>query len=131
MSDVSIRSLDIEIVASTDGTLPPSGLVQVSLDDVSLADAPAICHAQLRLRCAGTMPINLRLNYDSQQIDPRHTYALSVRIEQDGRLLYINTLTHEVALDKVKGRLQVTVDKIDSMTDEVHGGSWGIPLTVR
>ncbi|BBH44660.1 YbaY family lipoprotein [Pseudomonas sp. KU43P] len=117
MNDTSIQSLDIEIVASSDGTVPPSGLVQVSLDDVSLADAPAICHAQLRLRCAGAMPINLRLNYDSQQIVPRHTYALSARIEQDGRLLYINTLKHEVELDKVTGKVRVTVDKIASMTD--------------
>ncbi|AXM98255.1 YbaY family lipoprotein [Pseudomonas plecoglossicida] len=124
MSDASIQSLSIEIVASSDGTLPPSALVQVSLDDVSRADASAICNAQLRLRCGGTMPINLRLNYDSLQIDPRHTYAVAVRIEQDGQLRYINTRAHEVELDKVKGKVRVIVDKIDSMSDGIHGGTW-------
>ncbi|MGF6392584.1 YbaY family lipoprotein [Pseudomonas plecoglossicida] len=124
MSDASIQSLSIEIVASSDGTLPPSALVQVSLDDVSRADASAICNAQLRLRCGGKMPINLRLNYDSLQIDPRHTYAVAVRIEQDGQLRYINTRAHEVELDKVKGKVRVIVDKIDSMNDGIHGGTW-------
>ncbi|MFJ4429723.1 YbaY family lipoprotein [Pseudomonas sp. NPDC089395] len=128
MSDTSIQSLNIEIVASNDGTLPPSALVQVSLEDVSMLDAPAICHAQLRLRCAGTMPINLHLNYDSRQIDPRNTYALMVRIEQDGQLLYINSSSHVVEPDKVKGTVRVTVDKIDSMSDEIHDGNWDLPL---
>ncbi|NIF29687.1 hypothetical protein F3J44_25395 [Pantoea sp. Tr-811] len=136
-----MKSLDVEIVSSDDNTLPASGLVQLSLLDVSLADGPSVSLAELRLRCAGRFPVRLQLTFDSSQIDPRHSYSLAVRIEQDGQLLYINTSQHPVDLQSVTGSQQVTVDKIDSndegyfcgtveegihggnLTDGIHGGN--------
>ncbi|WP_449434562.1 YbaY family lipoprotein [Pseudomonas putida] len=126
-----MKTLNVEIVSSSDNTLPASGLVKLSLADVSLADAPSITVAELHLRCAGLMPINLQLSYDPSQIDSRHTYALQASITQDDCLLYSNTTAHHVALDKVFGPLKVTVDKVhpvagihgDNSVEGIHGGN--------
>ncbi|BDM21323.1 YbaY family lipoprotein [Pseudomonas sp. LRP2-20] len=118
-----MKTFDVEIVSSGDSTLPPSGQVQLSLLDVSLADAPAISLADLRLHCGGLMPINLQLTFDSSQIDPRHRYALSVRIEKDGQLLYINTRHHPIKPDTALGTQRVTVDKIATGDDGKHGSN--------
>ncbi|QXH50408.1 YbaY family lipoprotein [Pseudomonas fakonensis] len=107
-----LKSFDVEIVSSGDNQLPASGEVQLSLLDVSMADAPAISHAELRLRCAGVLPITLQLTFDSSQIDPSRDYALGVSIEQDGRLQYINTYHHAIQPGTMTGTQRVTVDKV-------------------
>ncbi|MNJ61550.1 hypothetical protein D3C77_573440 [compost metagenome] len=111
-----MKSFNVEIVSSGDNTLPPSGQVRLRLLDVSLADAPAVSLAELRLRCGGVMPINLPLTFDSSLITPRHDYALAVRIEKDGQLHYINTSRHPIDLGTVSGTQQVTVDQVATGT---------------
>ncbi|MGE8322642.1 MAG: YbaY family lipoprotein [Pseudomonas sp.] len=118
-----MKSFNVEIVSSGDNTLPPSGQVELSLLDVSLADAPAIRIAELRLRCGGPLPLNLQLTFDSKQIDSRRRYALLVRIENDGQLLYINTSHHPIKPETVFGTQRVTVDKIASSVEGIHGGN--------
>ncbi|MFF7063154.1 YbaY family lipoprotein [Pseudomonas sp. NPDC008258] len=107
-----MKSLNVEIVSSGDSTLPPSGLVELSLLDVSTADARSVSLAELRLRCGGLMPINLQLTFDSSLIDPDRSYALAVRIEKDGQLHYINSSRHPIAPGSVSGTQRVTVDPI-------------------
>jgi putative lipoprotein len=119
-----MKSVDVEIVSSSDNTLPASGLVQLSLLDVSRADARAVTLSELSLRCGGTMPICLALSFDNSQIDPRRSYSLAVRIESnEGRLLYINTSRHTIQPDTVTGTQRVTVDKVGSETDGIHGSN--------
>jgi len=118
-----LKSFNVEIVSSSDNRLPPSGQVQLSLLDVSLADAPAVSQAELRLRCGGVMPINLQLAFDSSLIDPRRTYAWSVRIEKDGKLHFINTSRHPIDPYRVFGTQRVVVDSVAGAVEGMHGGN--------
>ncbi|HGA2320529.1 TPA: YbaY family lipoprotein [Pseudomonas putida] len=118
-----IKSIDVEIVSSGDTNLDPASQVQLSLLDVSLADAQAITIADARIRCGGSLPISMRLNFDSCRIDECHSYALSVRIEKDGKLVYINTSRHPINPNTVFGTQRVTVDKIVAIADGIHGGN--------
>ena len=111
-----MKTFNVEIVSSGDSTLSPSGQVQLSLLDISRADAPAISIAELRLRCGGLMPINMPMTFDSSLIDPRHDYALAVRIEKDGKLHYMNTSRHPVDPGSVSGTQRVTVDQVATGT---------------
>ncbi|EKT4523501.1 YbaY family lipoprotein [Pseudomonas putida] len=122
-----LETINVEIASSGDNMLPPSGLVELSLVDVSRADAPAIALAELRLRCGGLMPVNLQLTFDSNQVDPRHRYALTVRIEQDGRLHYITTAEHPIRPDKVFGTQRVIVEKVAREIEGLHGGNLPLP----
>ncbi|WP_338746292.1 YbaY family lipoprotein [Pseudomonas putida] len=111
-----IKSFNVEIVSSGDSTLPPSGQVRLSLLDVSLADSPAVSLAELRLRCSGLMPIHLQMTFDSSLIDPRHDYALAVRIEKDGQLHYMSTSRHPIEPHTLNGIQRVTVDQVATGT---------------
>jgi uncharacterized lipoprotein YbaY/heat shock protein HslJ len=77
--------------------LPPGSVVEVQLQDVSKADAAAVVIASQTITTTGeNVPIPFTLTYDPAQIDPRSTYALSVRITIAGQLRWINTERYAV-----------------------------------
>ena len=53
----------------------------------------------------------MSLPADAARIDPRHTYALRVRIEDGGRLMWINTERVRLRLDG-SDRIRVRVDPV-------------------
>ena len=72
--------------------LPPNAAVRVALQDISLADAPAIVLSEQLIVTGGRqVPIPFALDYDPAAIDPRLTYAVSARITVDGQLLFTST----------------------------------------
>ena len=92
-------SLDGEVFYLQRIALPPSATLSVSLQDVSLADAPAVVLAQQSGQINGQVPLPFKLSYQPDQIQPGHRYAVSARIEEGGRLLFINTEQYSVRLD--------------------------------
>jgi uncharacterized lipoprotein YbaY len=77
--------------------LPAGSVIEVQLQDVSRQDVAATVVATQTITTAGeNVPIPFELSYDPVQIDPRMTYAVSVRITVDGALRWINTTSHPV-----------------------------------
>jgi putative lipoprotein len=77
--------------------LPPTAVVKVRLVDVSRADAPAELLAEQATVTAGQqVPFAFALAYDPAAINAAHTYAVQVRIEDAGRLLFISDIQHAV-----------------------------------
>ncbi len=91
--------LDGEVFYLQRMALPPSATLNVSLQDVSRADAPAVVLAQQSGPVQGQVPLPFTLRYPVDQLQPGHRYAISARIESEGRLLFINTEQHSVSLD--------------------------------
>lgn len=60
---------------------------------------PAITLASQSGPVKGNVPLPFHLSYDPAQVKPGHRYAVSARIELDGKLLFINTEHHGVQLD--------------------------------
>ena len=79
--------------------LPNTATYEVSLQDVSLADAPAVTLAKQSGQVKGQIPLPFHLTYDPAEIKPGHRYAISARIENNGRLLFINTEHNGVDLN--------------------------------
>ncbi len=92
-------SLDGEVFYLQRMALPPTATLSVSLQDVSLADAPAHVLASQNGPIKGQVPLAFHLQYDPRQIQPGHRYAVSARVEADGQLLFISTEQHTVRLD--------------------------------
>lgn len=92
-------TLDGEVFYLQRIALPPAATLSVSLQDVSLMDAPAVTLAKQAGPVKGNVPLPFHLRYDPAQVKPGHRYALSARIELDGELLFINTEHHGVTLD--------------------------------
>ncbi|MEG1627214.1 YbaY family lipoprotein [Pseudomonas sp.] len=95
----SKASLDGEVFYLQRIALPPTATLSVSLQDVSLMDAPAVTLASQNGPINGSVPLPFHLSYDPAQVKPGHRYAVSARIEADGKLLFINTEHHGVQLD--------------------------------
>lgn len=91
-------SLDGEVFYLQRIALPPTATLTVSLQDVSLADAPAQTLARQSGPIQSQVPLPFHLSYDQKQVQQGHTYAVSARIEVDGKLLMISTERYSVDL---------------------------------
>ncbi|MEN2394663.1 YbaY family lipoprotein [Pseudomonas halotolerans] len=93
------KSLNGEVFYLQRIALPATAILTVSLQDVSLADAPAAILDQQSGPIKGQVPLPFKLSYDQSQVKPGHRYAVSARIEVDGQLMFITTEQHSVQLD--------------------------------
>ena len=72
--------------------LPPNAVIEVTLADVSKADAPSTIIATQTITAAGKqVPFAYELTYDPAVIEPQMSYAVSARILVDGKLRFIST----------------------------------------
>ncbi|PSR19409.1 hypothetical protein C8255_02595 [filamentous cyanobacterium CCP3] len=101
--------------------MPPNAVLDVSLIDVSRADAPAITlasqatvfgDAQGAATGQRQVPIPFELVYDPNQIDPRFSYAVQARISVDGELRFINTSQFAVITQGRPTSVEVRVDPV-------------------
>ncbi|MGH7726622.1 MAG: YbaY family lipoprotein [Candidatus Eiseniibacteriota bacterium] len=77
--------------------LPPDAVVEVSLLDVSRADAPAETVADSTIRAEGRqVPIPFGLSFDPKRIDERHSYVVRATIRSEGRILFTTDTAYEV-----------------------------------
>lgn len=105
--------LDGEVFYLQRIALPPSATLSVSLQDVSLADAPAVVLDQQKGPVKGQVPLPFHLSYDPAQVKPGHRYSVSARIEVNGELMFITTENHAVQLDgKDPQPLRIRVDAV-------------------
>jgi uncharacterized lipoprotein YbaY/heat shock protein HslJ len=69
--------------------LPPTAAIEVTLEDVSRADAPASAIATTMAPTSGRqVPIKFEIAYDAASIDPRRRYAVRARITDGERVLF-------------------------------------------
>ncbi len=93
--------------------MPPGAVLEVSLVDVSRADAPAIVLAsQSTVFGERQVPIPFELVYNPDQIDPRFSYAVQARILVDGQLRFINTSHFGVITQGHPTEIEVQVDPV-------------------
>jgi putative lipoprotein len=71
-------------------------VARVTLQDVSLADAPAKKVGERVIKDLKKFPIRFEVEYDPAAIEKGHTYSVQVRIETKKRLDYINDTRVEV-----------------------------------
>jgi putative lipoprotein len=77
--------------------LPPTAMIEVTLQDISLADAPAKVISTQQIEAGGRQPpFAYELAYDPAQIDPRNTYSVSARITEGDQLLFISDKVNPV-----------------------------------
>jgi putative lipoprotein len=77
--------------------LPPTAVVKLQLVDVSRADAPALLVGEQSFPAQGRQPpFQFAIPYDPAKIEERFTYAVTARIEDGGKLLFINDRRYAV-----------------------------------
>ncbi|MBM68810.1 MAG: hypothetical protein CME43_04980 [Haliea sp.] len=68
--------------------LPPDAQLEIQLEDVSRADAPATVLAVVTQATATAPPWPFRISYDPTALDPRHRYGLRATVRHEGRLMF-------------------------------------------
>jgi putative lipoprotein len=77
--------------------LPPAAQVNVQLQDVSRADAPAIVVSEQNLTPGGVgPPYAFRLPYDPARIQATNTYVVRAQIRAGDQLLFTSTQSYPV-----------------------------------
>ena len=103
--------------------LTPGASLVVELRDVSLADAAAPLIARQTIANPGQVPINFKVEYSSEDIDSRHTYAIQARIiESDGRLAFINDTAHHVITRGSPDHVDMVLVLVQPPPDQVEEG---------
>jgi putative lipoprotein len=79
------------------GTVPSVAQVEIVLQDVSLADAPAVLIAARSFNTGGRQPpYSFELTYDPAKIIPSHIYTVSARISERRKLIFTNDTRYPV-----------------------------------
>ncbi len=82
--------------------LSPEATIEVSLQDVSLADVPAKVLSKQKITHPGQVPVHFELSYRREDINQRFTYAIRARITEGDHLMFIND-THTPVLTRGAG----------------------------
>lgn len=107
-SDSQVEAQQMESVTGTIAyreriALPDNAVVTVTLQDISLADAPAIVLAKQSFETEGAqVPFDFELSYDRNEIVDNHRYSVSARIEVNGKLRFITDTVNPVITDSNK-----------------------------
>jgi len=93
--------------------LPADAELIVQLLDVSLADAPSTVVAEQRISPV-RVPAAFTLTYDPAQIDQRHSYAVSARVERGGKQLFVTDTRHPVLTQGGGGTVDIVMTRVRS-----------------
>ncbi len=102
--------------------LPPDARVEVELLDVSRADAPALAIAETGFVPETQVPIAFSLDYDSREIDARHSYALRARILRGDEVLF-RTVQHHGVLTRGENSTEIMLERA-AVPPETPAGRW-------
>ncbi|MBU3750965.1 MAG: META domain-containing protein [Mycobacterium sp.] len=85
------------VVYGPTGAPPADGVLTVTLEDVSLADAPSVTLGQTQFGVAGLpAPIAFAVSYPGSAVVPGATYSARARVTSGDRLLFTTTVSNPV-----------------------------------
>lgn len=87
----------------------PGCTIEVRLEDVSKADAPAFTLARELISPHESSPIPFTLHYDPAQVDPTHRYAVSSSITCGAELVLITDTAYPVLTQGHPSTVAVTL----------------------
>src|SRR5262245_2083019 len=103
--------------------LPPHAILQVSIIDLSIPDAPANIFAITQVRTRNRLPIPYRLRFDDKRVRRGSSYALQARILVDGKVWFTTIKRYPV-----RGPIQpeILVERVLAETPEnpTPKGKW-------
>lgn len=107
--------------------VPPDARLEVVLEDISRADAPAERIGEVTIRDAGQPPYPFTIEYDARQIDPRHTYRLAARLYDGENLLFVTDEVHQVITRGFPSAATLRLRRVQGGSDQAKMSS--LPAT--
>ena len=119
-----MRDLPVVVHLQEGATLPPEALLQVELLDVSRADAPSVTVAARDYRVE-SLPVEVRLPYDSAEIDPRMRYVVAAKVAEGERVLLRTTAAYPALTREAPERPEIVLEAMsEAMPAGIAGVEW-------
>jgi putative lipoprotein len=93
--------------------LPPDAALEVTIEDISIADAPAQVIGYVRRIPAGQVPIAFEVTYDKGAVRPGHRYGARARITVAGRLMFTTTRTYPVLMRGTGSKVEMMLQRVN------------------
>jgi len=95
--------------------LPPDAVIEVRLEDVSLADAPAKTIALEKIALGGRqVPVPFELKFDRAKIDAKHSYGVGAQIVVDGKPRFLSEKAYPVLTRESPARVEIILKPVNS-----------------
>lgn len=105
--------------------LPAGAVLQVELRDISRQDVAAPVLSARRYAMTG-VPMSFALDYDDALIDPAMRYAVSARIVQDERLLFVTDTEVPVLTGEAGDRVDLMLVRVAGDAPGLVGRNWAL-----
>ncbi|MEC6814164.1 META domain-containing protein [Photobacterium toruni] len=109
---VEMKPLEVSVIYLDRRMLPPGAVLNVILEDVSLADAPSVTLSSESMDIAGTPPYPVTLNYDANKIKTNHRYNVRATIKVDNKLVMTSTSAVNPFAADAKQPVDVKLDRV-------------------
>ena len=123
--DKTMASIEGNVVYRERMALRPGSEIEVQLQDISRADAPAAVLATVMLTPTGGPPFPFIIDYDPSTIDQRMRYALRATISRQGRMLFSSTdYIDPFAGNPVEILVRQVPEPVRTATPSLEGTNW-------
>ncbi|MCA0961667.1 META domain-containing protein [Salipiger bermudensis] len=103
--------LGVVVRLADDARLPPAAMMQVELLDVSRADAAATTLSARSYRI-DSLPVEIRLPYDTDDVDARMSYAVAASVAMDGKTVLRTTTAFPALTRNAPERPEIVLEQI-------------------
>lgn len=100
--------------------LSPEAIFEVTLEDVSLADAKATILAKEIIKNPGQVPIAFTLKYDDEKIKSNHRYSVRAKITDRGRLMFTTDQAYPPFVDGKAQELKLMMVPVTGSKRQAH-----------
>lgn len=107
-----MKPLNVSVIYLDRRMLPPGAVLNVTLEDVSLADAPSVTLSTESMDIAGAPPYPVTLNYDANKVQANHRYSVRATVKVDDKLIMTSTSTMDPFATDAKQPLEVKLDRV-------------------
>lgn len=92
--------------------MPPNAQVDILLEDISRADAPATIIGSQTLSNAGQPPYAFSIDYRPSDLIPGHRYNLRARLTVNGELQFITDQAHPVFIEGQENQTKLLMRRV-------------------
>ena len=92
--------------------LPPGAVFEAVLEDVSLADAPAVELGRATTPEPGNPPFNFEIDYDPAAIRPEGTYSVRAQVSVGRKLLFVSDTMNPVLTHGASDKVSIWMIKV-------------------
>lgn len=126
VAKAEMKSLDVNVIYLDRRMLPPEAVLEVTLEDVSKADAPSELIVSQSMEPASAPPYAMVLDYDATKIADKHRYSLRATIKVQDQLVMTSTTSIDPFAEGATLPIEIKLDRVahTKTTDSAHNAAF-------